>query len=379
MLPPVLCTLIVTFGAPLAVMWLAKRSRGLRQLGFVVVCYVAGAAVRNFAGDCVDGEIADHVSKTTILLAVPLLLFSLDFRGWLKSTTKASLSLLTAIAAVVVSAAVAALISDHRIDEPWKLAGMFSAVYIGGTANMGAVGVALDVKRETFLLANASDIILCAPYWLFLITVGPRIVARWLGERTAAMTETPPFGHDAQDGAALGRVPKPALVGAVALAAAIGAAGAAAAWMLTGRLSTAPGVLVVTTGGLAFSAVPRIRAIRGTGEAGHYLLLVFCVALGMTVDLSGTFPGGPIRDAVQRVCPLRRARPSLHSRPRLEDRHGNDAHHVDRDGVRPAVHRADGGRAPEPRRARNGPRRLARRSGGRQLRRSCRCLSLTLN
>ena len=48
---------------------------------------------------------------------------------------------------------------------------MLIGVYTGGTPNMSAIGLALGVKEEIFLLLNSADIFFCAFYFIFLITV----------------------------------------------------------------------------------------------------------------------------------------------------------------------------------------------------------------
>ena len=57
---------------------------------------------------------------------------------------------------------------------------MLVGVYTGGTPNLAAVGKALGVSNETFVMVNAADVLVSAPYFLFLITIGPRVFARFL-------------------------------------------------------------------------------------------------------------------------------------------------------------------------------------------------------
>ena len=44
-------------------------------------------------------------------------------------------------------------------------------VYTGGTPNMSAIGLSLEVPEETFILLNASDLTWGAVYLLFLMTI----------------------------------------------------------------------------------------------------------------------------------------------------------------------------------------------------------------
>ena len=45
-------------------------------------------------------------------------------------------------------------------------------------------------------------------------------------------------------------------------------------------------ILAITTAAIGFSFIPRVRALRGTFEAGNYILLVFCVTIGTIANFA---------------------------------------------------------------------------------------------
>ena len=53
-------------------------------------------------------------------------------------------------------------------------------VYIGATANMASIMKALNVDPETFVLVNAYDILICIPYFFFLITKAQPVIGKIL-------------------------------------------------------------------------------------------------------------------------------------------------------------------------------------------------------
>ena len=143
---------------------------------------------------------------------------------------------------------------------------------------MSAIGVAVDVSDETFVLMNGADVVLSALYLLFLMTIGRRVLARFLpafdvsNQEDEIEDERSEFGWQ-QVTAALG------------LAVLVGGIVAGVVLLITGELPVAAVILGITTLGLAASFAPRIRALPGTYEAGEYLLLIFAVAIGTLADV----------------------------------------------------------------------------------------------
>jgi len=61
--------------------------------------------------------------------------------NWIRYAGKAVLSYSLSIIGVFLSVVVSTYIFNGQITDIWKLAGMLSGVYIGGTANMAAIGI----------------------------------------------------------------------------------------------------------------------------------------------------------------------------------------------------------------------------------------------
>lgn len=268
---------VVFIGFPALARWGAQRWRVLEWASPIVLAYLVGIAIGNLFD--VDTDFATTVSEAMVLLAIPLLLFSTDVRKWLRIARPAMISFgLAAISVMVVSALAAWSLAD-RHPETWKMAGMTVGVYTGGTPNMSAIGVAVDVTDETFVLMNGADVVLSALYLLFLMTIARRVLGRFL----------PPFDEEA-----LGiddEFEEPLAYGwrhvvmSLGLAVVVGGAVAGLIMAVTGELPVAAVILGITTLGLAASFVPKIRASPGTYETGEYLLLVFAVAIGTLADI----------------------------------------------------------------------------------------------
>jgi len=123
---------------PTAALWLEKRVRVVSVMGSVALCYIIGFAIANTPSVSVDTQLALTLSTASVALAIPLLLFSLDFRGWLKQAPQTLLAFLWVVVAVCVATAIARPIFADRVADSAKVAGMLVGVYTGGTPNLAA-------------------------------------------------------------------------------------------------------------------------------------------------------------------------------------------------------------------------------------------------
>jgi len=268
---------IVFIGFPALARWGARRWRVLEWMSPIVMAYLVGIAIGNLFD--VDTDFSTSVSEAMVLLAIPLLLFSTDVRTWLRIARPAMISFgLAALSVMAVSGVSAWLLAD-RHPETWKMAGMAVGVYTGGTPNMSAIGVAVEVTDETFVLMNGADVVLSAIYLIFLMTIARRVLGRFLpafddtaGEGQDDVDERRSFGWHQ-------------VVMSLGLAVGVGGVVAGVVMAVAGELPVAPVILGITTLGLAASFVPRIRSLPGTYETGEYLLLIFAVAIGTLADV----------------------------------------------------------------------------------------------
>lgn len=278
---------LVFVGFPALAVYGANRSKALEWLSPVVLCYLFGIFLGNLPGWTPDTDLANSVTEITVLLAIPLLLFSTDFPKWLRTAPKAVLSFALATLAVMVVAAVTTVILSNQDPETWKMAGMTVGVYTGGTPNMSAIGLALEVSDEKFVLVNGADVVLSAVYLLFLMTIAQRVLLKFLPayQRTETEGAVPhASGMEADPLPALKTKPR-AVAGAIGLSVLVAGVTVGVVSTFDGSLPIAPVILSVTTLGIALSFVPRIRNLTGAYETGQYLLLIFAVAIGTLANI----------------------------------------------------------------------------------------------
>ena len=175
-----------------------------------------------------------------------------------------------------------------------RVGGMLTGLYTGGTANQASIKMALGVPDETYLLSHAYSIVISAVYLFFVIIFGKRTLSPILPpfDRAAAPQPDDTAIEDHSDEPLYGLLTKanrPHLIKALAITAAIIAAGAAVAFTIS-RLSSADTfqpvfILAISLLAVIASLNRKIATIQRTFELGTYFILVFSIAVSSQVNI----------------------------------------------------------------------------------------------
>jgi uncharacterized membrane protein len=331
-------TIVLVLGyllIPVFLIYLTHISINMRKIGAVVLAYGVGLFVGNIglfprasenlrnllaaqaaaslpeeqlmehfntgvitSNDLIANQIAstqETIYSIMILVAIPLLLFSLDLRRWLGLAGEALKSLLLAFVSLIAAIIIGYILWGSSIPESWKVGGMLMGVYTGGTPNLAAIATALEVSPNIFVLTHTYDVILGAIFLFFLMTVAQRVFNLFL-----------PHFRDSKKHKAICKIAKETEVldnylGMMNLNAALKlGAGLFLAIFIVGvsfglsmlvAKSAQMTVLVlsITTLGLAASLIKRINSIENTFQLGMYFIIVFSLALSSIADLRGMF------------------------------------------------------------------------------------------
>jgi uncharacterized membrane protein len=215
--------ILLYFLVPLVIIWMCKRWSVLKKLGSIVLAYAFGLILGSIgilpkgsdgyhlalqgqaslpsteiqsllaSGKITEDDVyvntiatvQDLMSSIFVLLAFPLLLFSLNVKRWLKFAKEGFISMILALISVVAIVASGYFIFKNVVPDSWKVAGMLIGVYTGGTPNLVSLKVALGVDPNLFLMTSTYDMIVGAVTIIFFITAGPKIFRAIL----------PPFKH----------------------------------------------------------------------------------------------------------------------------------------------------------------------------------------
>ena len=167
--------------SPAAVLWACNKWKVLNKIGPVLILYFLGIIVANLnliPADCAG--LQDTISTIAIPLALPMMLYSCNFK---KFSVKTSLKItIIGIVAVAVAALVGFFAFRGGIGEEAPIVG--AAVMgkcTGGTPNLAALKVMLNMENSTFIILNSFDMVICFFYLVMLMTVGIKWGRKWLG------------------------------------------------------------------------------------------------------------------------------------------------------------------------------------------------------
>ncbi len=278
---------------PVLVIYFERKYRLVRKVGGVLICYIIGAIAGN-TGLLPEGSdtYQNLLTNITVPLALPLILFSMDVKKWLKLAGSTISSLVLGIFTVVVFIFLGYWIFRDSLPDSWKVAGMLTAVYTGGTPNMAAMKTALNVENEVYLMTHTYEVALGAIYLVFILSIGQRVFLIWLPpfrnpETGKAMVNNVNGIEDEYESYA-GYFRKDTflpVLGATGLSVLIFGASYGLSMLFPADFSTAAIILLITTFGIAASFVPKIKSIRKTFQTGMYLILIFSLVVSSMADI----------------------------------------------------------------------------------------------
>ncbi|WP_372773351.1 DUF819 family protein [Mangrovibacterium sp.] len=314
---------------PAFMIYLTKKSTLLEKIGAVVLAYLFGLALGNIgllpqasselryllAGKtCMDSkELTNYIKQglltesdllpnqiasmqellmtLTIPLAIPLLLFSLDLRRWIRLAYEALFSLFLGLVSLVFVIICGFFILKNYIPDAWKIAGMLVGIYTGGTPNLASISAALDVSPNLFILTHTYDLLLGSFFLLFLMTIAQATFNRFLPAfQSAHKSATAESVSDADFVTEdfTGMLMKPALVQmakALGLSLFIFGVSGAVSLLVPKSAQMVTVILGITTLGLLASLIPAVNKLKKSFSLGMYLILIFSLLVSSMANL----------------------------------------------------------------------------------------------
>ena len=271
--------------SPAAVLWACNRSKVLNKIGPVLILYFLGIVVANLnliPADCL--KLQDTISTIAIPLALPMMLYSCNFK---KFSVKTSLKI-TIIGIIAVAIAVLAGFFAFRGgigEEAPVVGGAIMGKCTGGTPNLAALKVMLGMENSTFIILNSFDMVVCFVYLVFLMTIGIKMGRKWLGrgiytsdtevnlEEYAEKNPYKDFGKKES----VKQLTKVVLLTLVIVAASFGVATLAKRY--DENIFTVVMILTLTTLALIFSLWKEVKGWDKSYDAGMYIIYIFSVVV----------------------------------------------------------------------------------------------------
>lgn len=272
--------------SPAVVLWACNKWKVLSKIGPVLLLYFLGIIVANLnliPADCKG--IQDTISTIAIPLALPMMLYSCDFKRF---SIKTSLKItIIGVVAVVIAVVVGFfLLGGGMGEEAATITGAVAGKCTGGTPNLAALKVMLNMENSTFIIINSFDMVICFLYLVMLMTVGIKWARKVLGrgiyttdkEVTAEdLAENKNPYKDFAKGKSLIQLLKILLLTLVIVGAAFGVATLAKRY--DENIFTVVMILTITTLALLFSLWKEVKRWDKSYDAGMYLIYIFSVVV----------------------------------------------------------------------------------------------------
>ncbi|MBQ3612904.1 MAG: DUF819 family protein [Bacteroidales bacterium] len=278
---------------PAGVLMLCRRYRFLGKIGPVLILYALGIIIGNIG--LMPGQmpaVQEILSNAMVPLAIPLMLFGCTFK--LSGARSQILAMVTGLISVTVAVTAGYLIFGNDIQEGAKVGGMLTGVYTGGTINLAALKTMLGVDEETYILINSYDILVSFLYLSFLLAIGIKLFRKFLPNETSGFSkkdadeiqaeiekenENPYKGLFTRSG--MSQAGK--MLGLTILIVGISAG---TALLLPESMFMTIFILMLTTLGIAFSFIRKVRETKYSYDIGMYFIYVFCIVVASMADLS---------------------------------------------------------------------------------------------
>ncbi len=284
---------------PAVIIFLFKQYSVAKKIGTVIMAYAVGIILALLGliptGTDPGAESLLSIQKTlmnvTVPLAIPLMLFSSDFKLWTKSLPKTVLALIGGLAAIVISVFLGFfLFRNSGINELPKVSALMTSIYTGGTMNFYAIGSALEVDSETIILAYTFEVIVTFPFIVFLTAGGFKLFRRLLPFPDESVSIDESSVHMSGDtfenyNGMFAKSNFPKIILALGISILFLAFGAGLSLLITGGLNELVIILTITTLGIIASFNDKIRNLPKTFESGMFFILIFSVIVASQFDI----------------------------------------------------------------------------------------------
>jgi uncharacterized membrane protein len=276
-------------GIPFLVLHLCHRFPYVNKLGAVVVAYIIGVIVGN-VGLLPEGSagVQDALTSITITLAIPLMLFSTSLSDVFKLARVTIVSLLIGLVSVVIMVLSGYFLFTDGMAEPWKIGGLLIGLYTGGTPNLAALKLMLDVDETVYLVTHSADLVIGVFYLFFLLSVGQRFFSKFLPKALGSESDKTALLLDGQDpyyGILKRHLLVPLSKGLLLSVLVVGIS-VAISLLVPESAQMAAIMLLITSLSLGLSFLSPIRRIPKTFELGMYFVLVFSVVVASMANVA---------------------------------------------------------------------------------------------
>lgn len=289
-------TLALFLLTPALVVYLCRRYSILAKIGPIMLLYALGIAIGNIPGlPSAMTTLQELLPNIMVPLAIPMMLYGCRFRREeLGLQVKVCISGFLSVAIAVVGGYI---LFGRELGEGTQIGGIISGMYTGGTINAAALQTIFQTESSTFTLINSYDIVISFLYFVFLFSIGIRLLRRLYGEpaqRRVLDTEDCSNIDDTEVENVEGKGYKglftrqglKELGKTFGLTLIIVAISGATALLMPESWFMVVFILMITTLGVVASFFKPVRKLERSYDIGMYLIYIFSLAIATMADFS---------------------------------------------------------------------------------------------
>ncbi|MBL4893322.1 MAG: DUF819 family protein [Emcibacter sp.] len=263
--------------------WADKTRLGSNISGAAIILATA-MALSNFGVLPKEAETYNVIWSYLVPLAIPLLLLKADLRRVISETK----GMLAAFFLGAIGTTLGALIGYYLLplgEQAPKLAGVFSATYIGGSMNMAAVTQAVELDPSIAAASVAADNVVGVMYLAFLALVPSLAFAqRWFEKSKPSVSNTEKDSPSDLREEHVVAIDLKSMGLALGLSFAICAVGKYLADMFNVGGYSIMFITAITI--LLANIFPKqLKRLKGDYEVGLFFMYLFFAAIGISADL----------------------------------------------------------------------------------------------
>lgn len=276
---------------PAGLVYLTTKSTLLNKIGVVLLCYVLGIIAGNSPIVC--STFTDSVttlSEVSVVLALPLLLFSINIKKWFSLAGKAAASMIIASAVIVTVSTLLFLIFRSRSNDAWQMSGMAVGLYTGGTPNLASIKSALNIDNNLYIKFHTYDTLFSFFYLVLILSVGQKLFNKFMipFSKSRKVEEINSDNEETIELNYRGLLAKGNLIPVIIaflLSGLIVGASVFGASFFPAEASAPATILLITTLAIVASLFKKIRSIKMSFSVGMYLIYVFCLSVASLTDI----------------------------------------------------------------------------------------------
>lgn len=288
--------ILATLSVSVAFAFFSQKYKWAKFMGPALICVVSGIILSNFNILPHWHDAYGKILEYAIPVSLSIMLLNINLKEWLKLSREPLMSMLIACLSVMIMAFVGGLFFAPRIDEGWKIAGMFVGTYTGGSSNLTAIGTGLNATPTAFGAANAADYVVGIPTLILFFALPPIL------NRSKLIRKVWPYSFTEQELTAGGSETlfglKQWSVTDIALLLGIGltvtAVSTTLSTMFSPLVQSAMRIIFITTIAIAVAQFKPVREIKGNTDVGVLIAGFFLVVIGLTIDIKEFMNSAPL-------------------------------------------------------------------------------------